>query len=714
MRRHSSIHEKEDEEEKVNAAGGRDDGFSLQPPTLQGKRHPQSSVAEDKTRREELQRQEFQSAAMDDSTRLSMSRKRPSSRDFVDRTLSCPDGHNPSLNDDNNDIENVVKIRRLNLNDTCDDNITDIDKNSERNDGSVSVLRDNSVGATNVDNAAVSPIVHSSHTTGPKTHTVMRKTCYNPSNSFYISPNDVMMDPYNNHVISKRCDGMTTKDVFGTPSFGSKGDNYDRDVRNNEIDALNSTVDTLDMSIPSSQPPSPTLFDFESDFFSPPAAPVKKAPPTTHTSSTTKDKLCRISEHGRHEEPPNDNDVLPLECFYNRIGKGSKAGVGRSKNDWDSPMHPPQTPMTQRKPPSGRRFPLFQLSPHKQKPTPDFHASIFGESPMPSSYSQPASTSLNHGHGKSRHAHDVSCVEPSRLSQDFQIVGTLGDGSFGTVYKCLSRLDGCTYAIKASKRRAKGRSDRERMLQEVKALAVLSDVSDVAAFHIVRYHQAWIEDDRLHIVTDLCTSTLHAEMARGLLKDDTRRQYKLLREMLLALKLIHQHGKVHLDIKPDNIFVKDDIFKLGDFGLAVEETTVGEVEEGDCRYMCRDLMLGNHRDLTKCDIFSLGITLYQVIVDQDLPPDGQAWHDLRSGKLGLMTNAPLELQEIIRQMMHPDGKQRPTAADLLTRRQLLSEEQKNLIAEQNKAKEAQRAWEAKLKKMTPPKKLLQRSNTCPR
>lgn len=106
--------------------------------------------------------------------------------------------------------------------------------------------------------------------------------------------------------------------------------------------------------------------------------------------------------------------------------------------------------------------------------------------------------------------------------------------------------------------------------------------------------------------------------------------------------------------------------------------------------------------------------MYQVIVDRDLPPDGQEWHDLRSGKLGLMSNAPLELQEIIRQMMHQDGKERPTAAELLTRRQLLSEEQKNLIAEQNKAKEAQRAWEAKLKKMTPPKKVLQRSNTCPR
>ena len=116
---------------------------------------------------------------------------------------------------------------------------------------------------------------------------------------------------------------------------------------------------------------------------------------------------------------------------------------------------------------------------------------------------------------------------------------------------------------------------------------------------------AWIEDGSLHIVTDLCNSTLQIEIDNGRIKHDTQRQYKLLREMLLALKLIHQHGKVHLDIKPENIFVKDSLFKLGDFGLMIDETTVGDVEEGDCRYMCRDLLSGNHRDLTKVNIHSI-------------------------------------------------------------------------------------------------------------
>ena len=56
----------------------------------------------------------------------------------------------------------------------------------------------------------------------------------------------------------------------------------------------------------------------------------------------------------------------------------------------------------------------------------------------------------------------------SRFALDFDVIGQLGTGSFGTVFKCLSRLDGCMYAVKATKRKAKGVADRDRMLKEVR------------------------------------------------------------------------------------------------------------------------------------------------------------------------------------------------------------------------------------------------------
>ena len=62
---------------------------------------------------------------------------------------------------------------------------------------------------------------------------------------------------------------------------------------------------------------------------------------------------------------------------------------------------------------------------------------------------------------------DVLVTTYDTLIGDFDIIGQLGNGSFGTVYKCLSRLDGCMYAVKAAKRKAKGVADRDRMLKEV-------------------------------------------------------------------------------------------------------------------------------------------------------------------------------------------------------------------------------------------------------
>lgn len=106
-----------------------------------------------------------------------------------------------------------------------------------------------------------------------------------------------------------------------------------------------------------------------------------------------------------------------------------------------------------------------------------------------------------------------------------------------------------------------------------------------------------MDDNRLYIQTELCTSTLQAEMNRGPMSIE--RKWKLLREMLLALEFIHRNGMVHLDLKPENIFVKNDQFKLGDFGLVSKTTSNNDVEEGDSRYMSKELLSGDHDDLTK-------------------------------------------------------------------------------------------------------------------
>jgi serine/threonine protein kinase len=165
--------------------------------------------------------------------------------------------------------------------------------------------------------------------------------------------------------------------------------------------------------------------------------------------------------------------------------------------------------------------------------------------------------------------------------------------------------------------------------------------------------------------------------------------------MLLALEFLHRsnNGMCHLDIKPENIFIKKDpdVFKLGDFGLVAKLDFHRDVEEGDSRYMSMELLSGDHQDLTKSDIFSLGATLYEISVGRPLPMNGDEWQAIRAGSLQPLPDTPFEMEMIIRECMNPTYSNRPSAAELLKRPQLLSKEQKLLMSERNKVFQAKLA-----------------------
>eukprot|EP00912_Choanoflagellata_sp_UC4_P000357 UC4_evm3s219 len=75
----------------------------------------------------------------------------------------------------------------------------------------------------------------------------------------------------------------------------------------------------------------------------------------------------------------------------------------------------------------------------------------------------------------------------SRYHQDFEYIGKIGEGAFGTVVKVKNKLDKQAYAIKIIKLGSKHFEDNKKILREVTLLSRLNHE------RVVRYYQAWIE-----------------------------------------------------------------------------------------------------------------------------------------------------------------------------------------------------------------------------
>jgi wee1-like protein kinase len=292
---------------------------------------------------------------------------------------------------------------------------------------------------------------------------------------------------------------------------------------------------------------------------------------------------------------------------------------------------------------------------------------------------------------------------PSRFLEEFKDAKVIGKGNFSVVYRAQHKIDGCVYAVKKTKGTVK------TCRSEAQFLAALSSCGAASSEHIVRYYGCWIEDGRLHIQTELCDFSLsHIVREKNPRVFGNSELIELMQHVGQGLDALHSHDTVHLDIKPDNILKKGNVFKIADLGLAVLaiQSNCREVTEGDCRYLAREILKSELRDLTKADVFSFGIMTYELATGEELPHDGTAWNYLRDGvPPESIPVAHAALAELIAQMMDPLPDKRPPCSELLYH-ELLASERRQLETELEAARAEAEKYRAELalmeKKMTKP------------
>lgn len=245
----------------------------------------------------------------------------------------------------------------------------------------------------------------------------------------------------------------------------------------------------------------------------------------------------------------------------------------------------------------------------------------------------------------------------SRYRTDFHEIEQIGRGHFSCVFKVLKRIDGCLYAVKRSTQLQLD-TERRKALMEVQALAALG-------YHenIVGYYTSWFENEQLYIQMEICDHSLSVNKGSELLAEG--QVLEVLYQVANALRFIHEKGIAHLDLKPDNIYVKNGVYKLGDFGCATLTDSSLPIEEGDARYMPQEILNENYDHLDKVDIFSLGVSIYQLIRKSPMPESGCHILNLKEGKLPLLPGHSLQFQNLLKAMIDPDPVKRPSARELV-------------------------------------------------
>jgi serine/threonine-protein kinase len=195
----------------------------------------------------------------------------------------------------------------------------------------------------------------------------------------------------------------------------------------------------------------------------------------------------------------------------------------------------------------------------------------------------------------------------------YEILGTLGKGGMGTVYRAVDRERGDEVAVKVLLPAAfdEGTTVSVTLKQEI-LLA-----RKITHRNVVRTHDLG-EADGLRFLTMEYVPGL---TLRAIL--DKKGAFALAPGLQIAMQLcrglaaVHEAGIIHRDIKPPNIMVlPNGVVKLMDFGIAraaegADPATQGGQAVGTPCYMSPEQTIGGELD-ARSDIYSVGVVLYEM------------------------------------------------------------------------------------------------------
>ncbi|XP_051645067.1 serine/threonine-protein kinase Nek11 isoform X1 [Manacus candei] len=258
------------------------------------------------------------------------------------------------------------------------------------------------------------------------------------------------------------------------------------------------------------------------------------------------------------------------------------------------------------------------------------------------------------------------------IARRYTIQRKLGNGSFGSVYLVSDRKAKQGEELKVLKEISVGDLRPNETVEANLEAQLLSKLDHPA---IVKFYASFVERDSFCIITEYCEGgdlDFKIQEYKDSGKIFTQSQVvEWFIQLLLGVNYMHERRILHRDLKAKNIFLKDNLLKIGDFGvscLLMGSCDLATTFTGTPYYMSPEVL--KHQGYnTKSDIWSLGCILYEMccmnhaftgqnflsvvikIVEGDTP--------------SLPDRYPSKLNALLSSMLNKNPSLRPTAAEIL-------------------------------------------------
>ena len=257
---------------------------------------------------------------------------------------------------------------------------------------------------------------------------------------------------------------------------------------------------------------------------------------------------------------------------------------------------------------------------------------------------------------------------------DFEILSTLGQGAYSTVYLVKRKKNNKQYALKSIIMEKLSKIEQQNNLNEIRIL------SSIYHPNIISYKEAFWDNKNktLNIIMEYCDDgdleTKINTMKRNKIKFDENLIWIYTIQILFGLKALHDKGVIHRDLKSANIFLTKLNLKckIGDLntGKIIKSNDKNSInyQIGTPPYASPEVWK-NKKISYKCDIWALGCIVYEMCTLR-LPFKGKNMHELKEnickGKYEKISSRySKELWDFIQTLLEIDIDKRPNCDMIL-------------------------------------------------